>query len=693
MAEIEDLEKFNATILSTTRSMLKLANTEKQKEAIIKRTIAAQEKELKSIKGTTDADEKRRAAIQRNIIQIRKMGNEFNIATKGIRSFGDAVSSFSSMLKEETKKTAVGLVANTKALIEGDRYFQSFGEATQGAGTLLEKLGKFVDFNASIFKTLAQNGATFGGSVIKLREAAVEANMPLLQFVDLVQQNSKGLAGLFGTVDQSMPTLQRFTRELRDRTINELSQFGLNLEETAEFGATVLELERARGNADRIRSMDLASITVDYTKNLVKLSKLTGASVSELDQQNKALSVNGAFQAQLAGMAPEEANRLNNMVASLGAVDGNLGQLAMELIALGAPITETSRNLTAMSGGAINDAILAFSRGNGDVESLMNALRASANEAIKTGEGFGDAAFAGGSFGEGLSALAKLAGGQSEMLDKEMGARDANTQALVAATDKLQKLEVQAEKAGLAIAKAFIETVPHRIDKGLDMLTALIAGEEGKGGLAGAITDIMEKLRGLMRGFLDGLTSFVGMVKTAFGSTKEYIFAGEDGKNLATNLKEDAIAGASATKEYITKGEDGKGFVSNVKEDAAAGWKWLKSQIPFFANGTNGFQDFGPGKLAMLHGEEAVVPKANFASAMAMLAKETSATGMPVSEAARETMATTTQPNLIEGINRMVATNEKLADHLNMLVMIGAKTEQNTKKTNINLAKMDGSLV
>ena len=48
MAEIENLEKFNATILSTTRSMLKMANTEKQKEAIIKRTVQAQEKELKA---------------------------------------------------------------------------------------------------------------------------------------------------------------------------------------------------------------------------------------------------------------------------------------------------------------------------------------------------------------------------------------------------------------------------------------------------------------------------------------------------------------------------------------------------------------------------------------------------------------------------------------------------------------------
>ena len=74
MAEIENLEKFNSTILSTTRSMLKLANTEKQKEAIIKRTIQAQEKELKAIKCSTEEDERKRQAIRKNISQIQKMG-------------------------------------------------------------------------------------------------------------------------------------------------------------------------------------------------------------------------------------------------------------------------------------------------------------------------------------------------------------------------------------------------------------------------------------------------------------------------------------------------------------------------------------------------------------------------------------------------------------------------------------------
>ena len=191
----------------------------------------------------------------------------------------------------------------------------------------------------------------------------------------------------------------------------------------------------------------------------------------------------------------------------------------------------------------------------------------------------------------------------------------------------------------------------------------------------------------------EGFRTVYDSVAKGAKATLEYILPGADDKGIFANVTEDAKAAGSAVKEFATKGEDGKGFFANSKEGVIAGYNYLKSLIPDFNQGTNGFQNFGTGQLAMLHGEEAVVPKANFASALAMLSKEMTATGVPVSQAATETMATTTQPNLIEGINRMVATNEKLADHLNMLVMIGAKTEQNTKKTNINLAKMDGSLV
>ena len=41
----------------------------------------------------------------------------------------------------------------------------------------------------------------------------------------------------------------------------------------------------------------------------------------------------------------------------------------------------------------------------------------------------------------------------------------------------------------------------------------------------------------------------------------------------------------------------------------------------------------------------------------------------------------------------LIAVNEKVANHLNTLITIGAMTEKNTKETKNNLANMSGSLV
>ena len=73
----------------------------------------------------------------------------------------------------------------------------------------------------------------------------------------------------------------------------------MNLEETSEFLVTQLEIQRARGNSERVSQMDLVSRTVEYAKNLTKLSKLTGIQVSELDATNRQLAVEGTFQASL----------------------------------------------------------------------------------------------------------------------------------------------------------------------------------------------------------------------------------------------------------------------------------------------------------------------------------------------------------------------------------------------------------
>ena len=48
---------------------------------------------------------------------------------------------------------------------------------------------------------------------------------------------------------------------------------------------------------------------------------------------------------------------------------------------------------------------------------------------------------------------------------------------------------------------------------------------------------------------------------------------------------------------------------------------------------------------------------------------------------------------LIAGVERMITTNEKVANALNRLITIGRMTERNTKNLNNNVANLSGSLV
>ena len=117
--------------------------------------------------------------------------------------------------------------------------------------------------------------------------------------------------------------------------------------------------------------------------------------------------------------------------------------------------------------------------------------------------------------------------------------------------------------------------------------------------------------------------------------------------------------------------------------------------------GTAGFQDFGSGTRATLHGSEMVLPERNVGELANELAAAISQmTNKTTSVTNRETATTTNNNTTAVDMTAMnttlvdlVKSNDKMANHLNTLVTIGAMTEKNTKNTNNNLANMGGSLV
>ena len=574
---------------------------------------------------------------------LRSMPSPMGLVVKGLTFLKDAVIGTGVAMA----KTALAL-SDTTATIQSleDLVDQGFGELPY-AGKLLKEFSREIDSNVEAFSQLAKSGASFGSSIVMLRKAQADSLMPLGKFTDLVAKNSSTLARLFGTVDQGVPQIAGLMNNLGKLTMNEFAKFGLTLDDTSEYLGTFLELQRARGNVERMTQSQLLQGTREYTKNLVTLSKLTGESVDTLNEQNMAMAADGVFQSQLAKMNADDAQTLSLGISQL---PGPLQQLAKEFVGLGAPISETSRELQAMSQGAFGDAIKVF-QNTGDIVAFQNSIKSISAGVMQSGEAFGDAALAGGGFGEALNAVAAAIGNvvDPEIVEREKAARGDNIVELVALRTETDRLKSAFETTRFEILRPFVYDFNALIDVG-----------EGLGNQFEKLTTIMkERLTPAIQGFGKAIKGEDVKEPKAFKDSAASMFSSPDGGSIISDFA-----------------------ASEMNLD--------------FNKGTNGFRNFGEGTPAMLHGVEAVVPK-NDIGQLANLLAEVGATTTNTNTTAGDTITNNStnldMTTLNANTTELIDLNKKVAQHLNTLVMIGSMTEKNTKDTKNNLANMGGSLV
>ncbi len=632
-SELGDLVK---VLGSTNKRVIENSKNTKQEVENRKRTIKSMKDFMKIKKETGSA--------------VDAFGVEIKEATDEVSNFEkklEAIPSPLGLLKKGFELAKDAVLALAGAIVKTAFEFgktssqiKSLGDAVDAGIADLGFLGKGakliadeLDDNVQMFKGLAQSGATFNSSILQMRQSAFQAGMPLVQFQELIQNNSTTLARLFGTVNQGITPFVLLGRELRRITKDELSGFGLTLDDTNEFLTTQAEILRAQGRAELVNDRVLLANTVAYAKQLTLLSRLTGESVKELDAQRRARAADGVLQAKLSQMSLEDQRKFQ---AVIDLFPKGAQQAVMELGLLGAPISDAAKSLQLLSGGAVQDIINAAMGTTGE---LSEAATVELSNRIKTlgteiqgssiADAFSTAALAGGDafFREGLDLITSMAGSAANIEEVTKASRDAEdgvTNELVKTQDTLQLNTVALQNLGTAI------------------LGGLILEDESLGA---------KVLESFNRDAGQTSQEMVDQMKSIFG-----LNGGGSGK--------------STKQTFSTSGNDGLSYLP-------------------FNRGSDGIQDFGTGTPAMLHGEEAVVPGNDFGQALKVLGQ----VGADTTTTSSAPVAMTQNNNQNQEFTKLVDSNERIANHLNTLVTIGTMTEKNTKDTKIAIANSGSSLV
>jgi len=305
-----------------------LGLSDKDYEALNKtldKQVRIQSELVKASDEVTDKFYELYRAQGKNVVQAQRLADRTATVRTTLKGLGEAAYAGTGKLSDYTN------------VFQGK--FGLVGDAIVDVGARLSN-------NIEAYRSLSNIGASFGQSLIQMRNAALNAGLPLADFSKLVQENSENLAALYGSSTQGATEFGKLSNLFRKTSGEVLFPLGLTVEDLNDVLLTQLTLQRRTGSfrqtsdAEQIRSAESLALELD------KLSKLTGQQRAGLQKQIEAQLTNEKFLAFLSTQTKETQNRLSAFAASVGQLAPGLRDGFQDLIAnAGVPVTQAAKDL------------------------------------------------------------------------------------------------------------------------------------------------------------------------------------------------------------------------------------------------------------------------------------------------------------------------------------------------------------
>ena len=167
------------------------------------------------------------------------------------------------------------------------------------------------------FQALAGVGATFGGSMTAMTNAASGAGLTVDQFAKIVSSNGQAMAELGGTTEDGAKRFADLGKKMKQSGLgDELLRLGYSTEGINKGMAGYLATMGSSGRLQGASTTQLAQGAATYMKELDGLSKITGQNREDLAKERERLAKDAQLEAAMQGMDEKQRSSMLTYIQS-----------------------------------------------------------------------------------------------------------------------------------------------------------------------------------------------------------------------------------------------------------------------------------------------------------------------------------------------------------------------------------------